>query len=192
MAPPDYTNYGDWSIDYDDWSSYVRLMRTDLPVTIRPAGPGSRPALDALIERCSSETLYRRFHGSAVGPIRHELDRIAAPSADHRSWLAVSPADGEVHGTATLAWGPGGPEIAFVVEDGWRRRGLGRRLFAVALAEAAQSGEASVGATVQADNERALRFVRAVAPAAVSRYAGGNEVAVRVPVPPPSPAQEAA
>jgi GNAT superfamily N-acetyltransferase len=192
MARDDYTNYGDWSIDYDDWSSYLRLMRTDLPVTIRPAEPGSRPALDALVDRCSTETLYRRFHGTATGPISHELDRIAAPTADHRSWLAVSPPDGEVHGTATLAWGPAGPEIAFVVEDGWRRRGLGRRLFAAALAEAARAGVGSVGATVQADNERALRFVRSVAPGAVSRYAGGNEVEVSVPVPPSAPAQEAA
>lgn len=168
-------------------------MRTDLPVTIRPAGPGSRSALDALVERCSTDTLYRRFHGTASGPIRHELDRIAAPTTDHRSWLAVSPADGEVHGTATLAWGPAGPEVAFVVEDAWRRRGLGRRLFAAVLAEAARAGAGTVGATVQADNDRALRFVRAVAPGVVSRYAGGNEVEVRVPVPPPVPtAQEAA
>jgi ribosomal protein S18 acetylase RimI-like enzyme len=176
-------------------------MRNDVdtPVTIRPARRTDRPALDGLVERSSDDTLYRRFHGGAAGPIRRELDRIAAPSPDHRSWIAVSPADGRVRGTATLAWPtrPGGAvEAAFLVEDAWRRRGIGRALFDALMVEAAHAGLPSVHATVQADNERALRFLRGVGPGAASHYAGGHEVEVSVPVPAPRPlptaAQEAA
>lgn len=160
-------------------------------MTIRPAGPGARIALDGLVERSTPDTLYRRFHGTAIGPVRRELDRIAAPTAGHRSWVAVSP-DGEVRGTATLAWGPaGGPDAGFLVEDGWHRRGIGRLLFAALMAEARRAGVPMVQATVQADNERALRFLRNVAPAARSRYAGGHDVEVAIPVRQPNH-QEAA
>ena len=69
--------------------------------------------------------------------------------------MAVS-ADGEVRGTATLAWGPDGTvEAAFLVEDAWFRRGVGRALSGASPPRPAGPGVPTVSATVQADNERA-------------------------------------
>lgn len=151
---------------------------------IRRAGPADLAPLAGLVERCSRDTIYRRFHGAAERPIRRELGRIAAPTATHRSWVAVG-ADGEVHGTATLAWSRAGTvEAAFLVEDACFRRGIGRALFAALAAEAARAGAPAVVATVQADNDRAVRFLRSVTGGVRPQYVGGAELEVTVPVAP--------
>jgi GNAT superfamily N-acetyltransferase len=158
---------------------------------VRRAGPADLGPLVALFERCSRDTIYRRFHGAAERPIRRELGRIAAPTATHRSWVAVD-AHGAVHGTATLAWArTGAVEAAFLVEDTWFRRGLGRSLFAALGAEAARAGAPAVVATVQADNDRAVRFLRSVAPGIRPRYVGGAELQVTVPLDAAAPAAAA-
>ncbi|HET6951040.1 MAG TPA: GNAT family N-acetyltransferase [Acidimicrobiales bacterium] len=151
-------------------------------LTVRPSGPGDRPALDALVGRCSPATLYRRFHGAGERPARWILAQLAAPATGRRTFVAVSPG-GDVHGTATLAAaGPGVADVAFLVEDAWQRRGVGRSLFAAMAAEAHRQGLAAVTATVHADNERALRFLRAVAPGGRFRFAGGAEVEAAIPL----------
>ena len=157
-------------------------------LTVRPARGDDLGALHALVERCSPDTLYRRFHGAGPAPARRELGRIAAPHDAHRSVVAVAPS-GEVRGTATLAWGRDGTvEAAFLVEDAWFRRGVGRALYAALAAEARRARVRTVTATVQADNERAVRFLLAVAPGARSRFVGGAELAVTIPVPAAAPA----
>jgi N-acetylglutamate synthase-like GNAT family acetyltransferase len=156
---------------------------TTLPDTVvrRARGDDLGP-LVALVARCSADTIYRRFHGAADRPIRRELGRIAAPTATHRSWVAVS-AGGEVRGTATLAWSRSGAvEVAFLVEDAWFRRGIGRSLFAAVAAEAAHARVETVVAAIQADNDRAARFLRAVAPGADVTYVGGAELELAIPV----------
>jgi GNAT superfamily N-acetyltransferase len=158
----------------------MRSLRID--TAIRRAGPADAAPLVALVDRCSPDTIYRRFHGAAERPIRRELERIAAPAATHRSWVAVG-ADGQIHGTATLAWSRGGTvEAAFLVEDAWFRRGVGRALFGALAAEAATAGVTAVLASVQADNDRAVRFMRAMAPSVRPRYVGGAELELTIPV----------
>ena len=141
-------------------------------------------ALRSFVERCSPETLYRRFHGAARRAMQTELGRIARSADDHRSWVAVA-AD-EVRGTATLATSSrtGATEMALLVEDAWFRRGVGRALVERLRAHARQAGVDAITAWVQADNERALRFIRAVAPEASIRFAGGAELEVRIPIAP--------
>jgi ribosomal protein S18 acetylase RimI-like enzyme len=157
-------------------------------VSVRPSGAADLAGLDALVDRCSPATIYRRFHGAAGRPARRLLARFAVPAGGHRSFVAVSPA-GEVRGTATLADdGHGGADVAFLVEDAWFRRGVGRALFVAVAAEARRRGLDTVGATVQADNEPALRFLRSLAPGARLRYAGIAEVEATIPIPAGRPA----
>jgi acetyltransferase len=110
------------------------------------------------------------------------MARVAAPSATHRSWVAVTPA-GDIRGVATLAWGRDGVvEVALMVEDDWAGRGVGRALFAALADESRRARLHTLRATVQADNERAVRFLLAVAPGARSHYAGDAEIEVTLPV----------
>ncbi len=155
----------------------------DIRLDIRPSWPTDVDALAALVDRCTDETLYRRFHGAAGPYVRRELERVASPTWLHRSWVAV--ADEDIRGTATLTWGRSGEtDIAVLVEDAWFRRGIGRALLHRLTTEARRQGVDVLRATVQADNDRAVRFVRGVAPDATVRFAGGAELDVRIPVGP--------
>jgi GNAT superfamily N-acetyltransferase len=178
----------DRSIDYDDWSSYGPTMALrscdSAPVgpTVRPVGGGDLPALLAHVARCSPDALYRRYHGPAGPWLRDELARVVASAGGRRSWVAE--AAGEIRGTATLAPGRDGTvEVAFLVEDGWSRRGVATSLFEALRCEAGRTGAPQITAMVQADNTAAVRFLRHVAPSARVRYAGGSELEVTVPVP---------
>ena len=157
--------------------------RIEAQVDIRPSWPTDVDALGALVDRCSDESLYRRFHGAAGPYVRRELERVASPTWLHRSWVAV--ADGAIRGTATLAWsGSGQTDIAVLVEDAWFRQGIGRALLHRLTSEARRRGVDVLRATVQADNDRAVRFLRGVAPDATVRFAGGAEVDVHIQVGP--------
>lgn len=152
-------------------------------VSVRPTAPTDLASLRFFVARCSPDTLYRRFHGAADRPVQRELVRIATSTSTHRSWVAAAP-DGTVHGTATLAWSDrDATEVAFLVEDAWFRRGVGRALFGTLAQEAVASRLGSVVARIQADNVPAARFLAAVAPAAGHRHLGGAEVEVTIPVP---------
>ena len=148
---------------------------------LRASRAGDLDALRAFIARCSPETLYRRFHGTGPRAIDRELTRIASPADDHRSWVVV---DGrEVRGTASLARSrAGATEMAVMVEDRWFRRGIGRTLIGALTAHAEVAGLHTITASIQADNERAVRFIRAVAPQASIRFVGGAELEVQLPV----------
>jgi ribosomal protein S18 acetylase RimI-like enzyme len=148
---------------------------------LRASGCGDLEALRAFIARCSPETLYRRFHGTGPRAIDRELVRIASPADDHRSWVVVD--GGEVRGTATLARSrSGATEMAVLVEDRWFRRGIGRALIGALMAHAELAGLETITASIQADNERAVRFIRGVAPQASIRFVGGAELEVQLPV----------
>jgi ribosomal protein S18 acetylase RimI-like enzyme len=148
---------------------------------LRASRAGDLEALRAFIARCSPETLYRRFHGTGPRAIDRELTRIATPADDHRSWVVVD--GGEVRGTASLARsGSGATEMAILVEDRWFRRGIGRALIGALTAHAERDGLDIITASIQADNERAVRFIRAVAPRASIRFVGGAELEVELPV----------
>lgn len=90
---------------------------------------------------------------------------------------------GAVRGTATLALGAAGvADVAFLVEDAWFRRGIGRALARALAAEVRQSGLRTVAAWVHADNEPAMRFVRALAPGARAVHHGRGDLAFTLPV----------
>jgi N-acetylglutamate synthase-like GNAT family acetyltransferase len=148
---------------------------------LRASRAGDLDALRAFIARCSPETLYRRFHGTGPRAIDRELTRIASSADDHRSWVVVD--GGEVRGTASLARSrAGATEMAVVVEDRWFRRGIGRTLIGALTAHAELAGLDTITASIQADNEGAVRFIRAVAPEASIRFVGGAELEVQLPV----------
>ena len=155
-------------------------------VQIRPARPADAAALERFFDRCSPESRYQRFHGATGPTVRRELARITAGSPDHRSWVAVDARDGRtIRGTATLARGHDGEvEVAFLVEDGWTRHGVGRRLFGEMALHAEAEGLESLVARVQGGNERARRFLRTVAPGARTRFLGAGEFELDLPVAP--------
>jgi GNAT superfamily N-acetyltransferase len=141
-------------------------------------------AIVAMAERCSAASLYRRFHGATGAPLRRELARTAAGDDDaHRSWLVE--ADGAVRGVATLARARDGEaHVAFLVEDGWQRRGVGRALGRRLHRAARAAGLDEVVADVLADNVPVIRFAKAVYPGVVVAFVGMGEARLTIPVGP--------
>ncbi len=177
----------------------------DTSLWIRPTRPADEAALTAMLARCSPDAVRRRFHGAVGASATAELRREANWSPTHRSWVAAArtvdrtTSDGprgevhaavhaEVHGVITLAWGGsrtvGEVEVAFLVEDGWTRHGIGRALFGAAVLEAAREGVPALLARVEGSNDGARRFLRAVAPGATTRFVGAAEFEMDLPVRP--------
>ena len=159
----------------------VRPAAPAIP-TPRPTTADDLPALVAMAERCSAASLYRRFHGATGTPLRQELLRTAAGEGDdHRSWVVE--AGGAVRGVATLARSRNGEtHMAFLVEDGWQRRGVGRALGRRLHRAAREAGVAELVADVLADNLPVIRFAKAVYPGTVVAFVGMGEARLRIPV----------
>ena len=156
-------------------------------LVIRPATEDAREQIDAFCDRCSDDALFRRFHGGGRGAtLRREVDRWVHPEDGYRTVVAW--ADSEIHGVANLAVGrDGDAQLAVLVEDAWRRRGVAGRLLRRLASEARDEGFDAVDVDIQPDNHPALSLLGAMATSYERRFSGGTFEA-RIPLP-PAPAQ---
>jgi GNAT superfamily N-acetyltransferase len=141
---------------------------------VRPATADLRDQIEAFCDRCSDDSLFRRFHGGGRGAtLRREVDRWTHPEANYQTVVAW--AGGEVHGVANLAIGRDGTaEIAVLVEDDWRRRGVASRLIRRLGSAARDEGFDEVHVDIQPDNHPALSLLGAMATDYVTRFSGGS------------------
>lgn len=98
-------------------------------VSIRIASPSDGKKLRAMLSRCSSATIYRRYHipypevpGWLLGLM------LGVGQGGMEALVAV--AEGEIVGHAMYARSGNGAEaeMAIIIEDGWQSRGVGRQL----------------------------------------------------------------
>lgn len=151
-------------------------------ITVRPAIPGDEESL-AFVHVRAWQTAYRGILPdaflaslSAAGRVDRWRERIAAPGPGEFSFVAeVTGQDGRHE---IVGFSGGGPERdGFVGADGvkyagevyaiyllaeWRRRGLGRLLFAPAAQTLMDAGSESVLIWVLKDNADARRFYEAL------------------------------
>lgn len=110
--------------------------RSGVRPLIRPLRVEDLPAVAAMADRCSTETLHKRFHGpTSTLPAAHLRQLVRGDGASG----FVAEHDGLVVALASLhRVGRGAAELAVLVEDAWQHRGLGRRLLGhmAAVAEA--------------------------------------------------------
>lgn len=128
-------------------------------VAVHPAGPAAAPAIAAMLDRCSTSTIFHRMLGLSsnareqlVDPVRHNrpcgrLDLVAEAARAVVGWGCLVP-DGDV-------W-----EVAVVVEDAWQGRGVGDRLAAELLRSAAAQGVLPVRAVTAPGNRRVVTLIR--------------------------------
>jgi GNAT superfamily N-acetyltransferase len=108
-------------------------------LVVRPAVAGDRAALEAMFQRCSPATVFRRFHGQVRAFPRAYLDEALAGADAHYAVVCYSGC--EAVALASCRTGaPGSAELGILIEDAWQRRGLGGTLLGELVAHAAGHG----------------------------------------------------
>ena len=149
-------------------------------VRTRPATPDDVDAVVALHDRCSPETLRRRFHV----PVPHVPPRLAHQLvAPPGGWSVLAERCGEVVGLACA--GPlsrTSAEVGILVEDLSQGTGVGSRLLRELSQKASARGFRTLVCLTEPDNESVLRTVRRAGLEGVPALVDGVlEVVVRLP-----------
>jgi AcrR family transcriptional regulator/GNAT superfamily N-acetyltransferase len=167
---------------------WVEPMKSGGTVWIRLARPEDSDAVAAMHERCSEQTLYRRYL-TGVGTWRDvSLRRL---SGGHRgATLVAMSEEGAIVGLGHVfpdsTTDGHAAEIAVIVEDAYQRRGIGTRLVRHMLELAERLGFDEVVGTVLAQNDEMLRVLDATR-LAWERHVEEGVLTLRAPLPPVAP-----
>lgn len=142
-----------------------------MDLRIRPTTPGDAPAVAAMLDRCGTETLYRRFFTGTSRLPAHVVRAMVTPPAGIA--LCAVTTDDIVAVGQVFAGADGPAEVALLVEDRWQRQGVGTALARQLLRAAAEAGRTRLRAVVLPDNPVPSRMLRGLAQAARSAYVDG-------------------
>jgi GNAT superfamily N-acetyltransferase len=124
---------------------------------IRRARPGDRAELAAMLERCTDQTRYRRFHGFVGSFPRRYLDSALSGDPFHFALIAQT-ADAIVALASCVTLEDGTNELGILVEDASQRQGLGTRLLQLLVEHV---GQQILHATVLEEQRWILRLLSA-------------------------------
>ncbi|HEX2315483.1 MAG TPA: GNAT family N-acetyltransferase [Thermomonospora sp.] len=138
------------------------LLRDGTEIVVRPLDRRDGPAVQAMHERCSRESRRARYFSPKPSLPRRALDLFCEPS--YGLTLVAEGPDGSILALAHLVHvlDPGVAELAFLVEDAWQGRGLGRELTGLLLVLGRDRGLVELRAAVLADNTRMRRLLTSV------------------------------
>jgi GNAT superfamily N-acetyltransferase/predicted amino acid-binding ACT domain protein len=152
-------------------------LRDGTHIVVRPLETHDDAAVRAMHGRCSAESHRLRYLSAT--PSSPAADR--APS-DGLSLVAEGP-DGSVLALAHLmhTLDPGVAEPAFLVEDHWQGRGLGRALADVLMAMARERGIVEMRALVPTENTRMRELLTSLG-GQIRRTGAASAVEIRIPL----------
>jgi RimJ/RimL family protein N-acetyltransferase/predicted amino acid-binding ACT domain protein len=135
------------------------LLRDGTEIVVRPLERGDAGAVQEMHRRCSLDSRRMRYFSSKPFPAQRAIDQFCEPS--HGLTLVAEGPDGSVLALAHLMYvlDPGVAELAFLVEDGWQGRGLGRALAELLLALGRDRGLVELRATAFSENARIRRLL---------------------------------
>ena len=144
----------------------AELADGPLPVVPGPGAVGElRPgtvvetrALLDMHERCSADTLSRRYHAPTTRLSPRRARALLVPDSGF-SLLLSGPEPGSVVGHGMVALGPDMVEAALLVEDRWQRQGLGSRLLRALAEHAAAHGATELTLLSRPDDRAVLATV---------------------------------
>ncbi len=147
-----------------------------------------------MFQRCTPQTIYRRFHGQVKAFPRAYLAEALAGMAAHLALVAcdgprvvalasarlTGPADA---GSEVGSGGSGAAELGILIEDAWQRRGLGRELLARLVAYADSLGLPELHAQMLTEQDWIMGLLSPYGECASTFGPGVREVRVRLALP---------
>jgi GNAT superfamily N-acetyltransferase len=132
---------------------------------IRPIAAGDRDELSRFYGALSTDSLIDRFHGACRGIDDDAARTFCGPDHEHGEGFVAETVDGSVPARTIghLCLEPtaaGEVEMAVAVAEDERRRGVGRALFAAALAWSASRGIVRLRVSMRVSNGAILGLVR--------------------------------
>ena len=127
-------------------------------LTVRPLAASDQGAVAAMHERCSMASRRMRYFSAKPGLPRRLFDLFLDRSRGET--LVVRTEAGEIVALAHLMYlRSGSAELAFLVEDAWQGRGLGRDLAERLVDLGRAEGFAELRASVLSENARMRRLL---------------------------------
>jgi len=135
------------------------LLRDGTEIVVRPLEQRDGDAVRAMHERSSLDSRRMRYFSSKPFPSPRAIAQFCEPS--HGLTLVAEGPDGSVLALAHLmhVLDPGVAELAFLVEDAWQGRGLGRALAELLLVLGRDRGLVELRATAFSENARIRRLL---------------------------------
>lgn len=135
------------------------VLRDGTRVVVRPVGRRDADAVRDLHGRCSADSRRMRYFSLKPAPPRRAFERFCDPA--HGLTLVAEGPDGSLLALAHLihVLDPGVAEMAFLVEDAWQGRGLGRALAELLVALGRDRGLVELRALALSENTRMRRLL---------------------------------
>jgi GNAT superfamily N-acetyltransferase len=132
-------------------------------VSIRVATPDDKVKLCRMLSRLSSESIYRRFHLPYQRVPESMLNlMLDAEHYDKESLVALAEEKIVGHAMYVKLADSNDAEVAFVVEDEWQSKGVGKLLLTEIAEKARRRGVGTLTGQVLGENQRVLGLLNAV------------------------------
>jgi GNAT superfamily N-acetyltransferase len=132
-------------------------------VSIRVATADDKEKLRRMFSRLSSKSIYRRFHLPYSEVPEQTLALILdIDHCDKKSLVALAKEEVVGHAMYVKLTDSGDAEVAFVVEDEWQSKGVGKLLLSQIAEEALLRGVETFTGEVLGENRRVLSLLNAV------------------------------
>ncbi len=133
-------------------------------IYIRPMQQGDAAVLIAIFEHMGTNSRYQRFHQPMDNPhperVRREAAQMVANVPDNSLGLIAFDKDVPVGAARYVILEEGCAETAVSIRDDYQNSGIGTKLVGLLAQEAQKRGLHQLVASVQAENEAALRILK--------------------------------
>ncbi len=169
--------------------SEFTVLEPGVEVLIRPIRPDDRSRLVEGFTRLSPQSRYQRFFAPVARLTDSDLSYLTEVDHHHHEALvAVDPDEGDLVGVAryirTLPYRDREAEVAIVIDDRWRGKGLGKALLSRLATRAREEGVTHFLAVILADNTNATELFENFAPKKTHIRTGDpGQVEVRIDLP---------